>query len=264
MPALNPFCSIVVCDNAAFKNTSFMIRPRYYFVLLIFFSQSLAAQSAHQLQRQGDREYENAHYREAEEAYRQAAQKKENDPAIQYNTGNSIYQQGHYSASENYFEQSAKTAKDPEARADAFHNLGNAYFKQQKFKEAVNAYENSLRLRPGDADTKVNLQMALKKWKQQQEQQKKEQQQKQQQQPQPDQQKQDQQKQDQQKQGQSQQQQPQEQPQQQEEQPSDGNMTREQARRLLETAVGPEDQKNARKYRELEPGKHKTQPKKDW
>lgn len=239
-----------------------MIRPQHCLAAMILFSQSLAAQSAHQLQRQGDREYESAHYREAEEAYRQAGQKKENDPAIQYNTGNSIYQQGHYSASENYFEKSAKTAKDPEIRADAFHNLGNAYFKQQKFKEAVNAYENSLRLRPGDADTKVNLQMALKKWKQQQEQQKKEQQQKQQQdqpQPQPDQQKQDQQKQ-----GQSQQQQPQEQPQQQEEQPSDGSITREQARRLLETAVDPEDQKNARKYRELEPGKHKTQPKKDW
>lgn len=243
-----------------------MIRALFSLYVLLLFGKSLFAQSAHQLQRQGDREYEKAHYREAEEAYRQAGQKKENDPAIQYNTGNAIYQQGHYAASESYFEQTAKSAQKPAVRADAFHNLGNAYFKQQKFKEAVNAYENSLRLRPGDADTKVNLQMAQKKWKQQQEQQK---QQKQQQ----EQQKQDQQQQEQQKQQQEQpnsnqqQNQPQEQQEQtqkQEEQPADGNMTREQARRLLETAVGPEDQKNARKYRELEPGKHKTQPKKDW
>ena len=41
-------------------------------------------------------------------------------------------------------------------------------------------------------------------------------------------------------------------------------MTREQARRLLETAVAPEDQRNARKYRELDPGKHQVKPKKDW
>ena len=33
---------------------------------------------------------------------------------------------------------------------------------------------------------------------------------------------------------------------------------------LLETAVAPEDKQNARKYREMEPGKHRVKPKKDW
>lgn len=227
--------------------------------VVLCFSQ-IAAQSARQLQREGDRQYQDAHYREAEEAYRQAAQKKQNDPVVRYNTGNAVYQQGNYAASENYFDQTAREAKDPVLRADAFHNLGNAYFKQQKFKEAVSAYENSLRLRPGDADTKVNLQMAKKKWQQQQEQQKQQQQNQPQDQPN-----------DQQQQPQPQPQQPQPQPQQNqqqnpqpEEQPADGSMTRDQARRILETAIGPEDQKNARKYRELDPGKHKTRPAKDW
>jgi tetratricopeptide (TPR) repeat protein len=241
-----------------------MMRTLFFAFLLVPAGKCVLAQSAHQLLRQGDREYQNAKYREAEEAYRQAGQKKANDPAVQYNTGNAIYQQGNYAASESYFEQAAKTAKEPAVRADAFHNLGNTFFKQQKYKEALNAYENSLRLRPGDVDTKVNLQMAKKKWQQQQEQQKKQEQQEQpQNQPQQDQSS-GQQQQPNENQKQEQPQQPQEQPQQPEEQPSDGSMTREQARRLLETAVGPEDQKNARKYRELDPGKHKTQPKKDW
>lgn len=219
------------------------------------------AQSARKLQREGDRQYQDAHYREAEEAYRQAAQQKQNDPTVHYNTGNAIYQQGNYAASENYFDQTARQAKDPALRADAFHNLGNAYFKQQKFKAAVDAYENSLRLRPGNADTKVNLQMAKKKLQQQQQ----EQQQQEQQQNQPQEQPNDQQQQQQQQQqNQPQQTQPQQKNQQQEEQPADGSMTREQARRILETAVSPEDQKNARKYRELDPGKHKTRPAKDW
>lgn len=228
---------------------------------VLFFVSQAVAQSARQLQREGDRQYQDAHYREAEEAYRQAAQKKQNDPIVRYNTGNAVYQQGNYAASENYFDQTTREAKDPDMRADAFHNLGNAYFKQQKFKEAIDAYQNSLRLRPGDPDTKVNLQMAKKKWqKQQQEQQKQQEQQQNQPQNQPDDQ------QNQPEQSQNQPQQPQQQPQnkQQEEQTSDGSMTREQARRILETAVDPQDQKNARKYRELDPGQHKTRPAKDW
>lgn len=228
--------------------------------VLLFVSQAVA-QSVRQLQREGDRQYQDAHYREAEEAYRQAAQKKQNDPIVRYNTGNAIYQQGNYAASENYFDQTAREAKDPGMRADAFHNLGNAYFKQQKFKEAIDAYQSSLRLRPGDPDTKVNLQMAKKKWqKQQQEQQKQQEQQQNQSQEQPN----DQPQQQPQPQDQPQQPQQQQQNQQPEEQPSDGNMTRDQARRILETAIGPEDQKNARKYRELDPGQHKTRPAKDW
>lgn len=238
---------------------SILMRWCVAFVCLLYPGQYAPAQSASRLLRQGDNAYQDAHYREAEEAYRKASEKQPNDPLVRYNTGNAIYQQGNYAASESYFDQTAREAKDPALRADAYHNLGNAYFKQQKFQEAVNAYESSLRLRPGDADTKVNLQMARKKWRQQQQEQQKQQQQENQPQDQPD---------EQQKQGQqpqkSQQQQQQQQQQQPEEQPADGNMTREQARRLLETAVNPEDQKNARKYRELDPGKHKSRPAKDW
>ena len=58
-------------------------------------------------------------------------------------------------------------------------------------------------------------------------------------------------------------QQPDQQQQQQQQQP-DGRMTPEQAKRLLETAVAPEDRRNAKKYREQEPGKHQTRKKKDW
>jgi tetratricopeptide (TPR) repeat protein len=231
-------------------------------------SQNLTAQSAHNLQREADRFYSESNYREAEERYRQASKKKADDPTLRYNTGNAIYQQGNYAASELYFKNAAELATDPNRRADALHNLGNAYLKQQKYSEAVQSYENSLRERPGDAETKVNLQLAKKKLRQQQaEQQQKDQQ---------DQQNQNNDQQDQNQQGQQNQgqqpQQPNQQPGEQDQQPdqqpeqpnTDGRMTREQAKRLLETAVAPEDQQNAKKYREQEPGKHTVRPKKDW
>lgn len=225
-----------------------------------------SAQSAHKHLREGDRRYERSNYREAEEAYRQAAEKAPGDPKSAYNLGNALYKQGQYAEAEKKYEQAAQAAAAPDLQADAWHNLGNACLLQQKYPEAIRAYENSLRRRPGDPETKANLQFAKKKWQQQQ---------------------QEQQQQDQQGQGPEQQQQPPQDPasgqqpsekpqssdnqlqpnpqsQQPPEQPADGSITREQAQRLLETAVSPEDKRNARKYREQEPGKHQARPKKDW
>ncbi|MFN0013287.1 MAG: VWA domain-containing protein [Saprospiraceae bacterium] len=238
--------------------------------LLCVFGHGLTAQSAHKHLRDGDRSYERSNFGEAEQAYRRADEKKPVDPKVKYNLGNTMYQQGNYAEAEKLFEQSAKTAKNPALQADALHNLGNATLLQEKYKEAVQAYESSLRLRPGDPETKANLQLAKKK--ERQEQKKKEQQNQQnqqqqqnsdstQQQPPP-------QKPDQQPQGQqpgNQQPKPEEGEQSKEQQqPTEGSMTREQARRLLETAVSPEDRKNARKYREQEQGKHQVRQKKEW
>ena len=41
-------------------------------------------------------------------------------------------------------------------RAQAFYNLGNAQFKQQKYKEALESYKQSLRLNPSDQEAKYN------------------------------------------------------------------------------------------------------------
>jgi Ca-activated chloride channel homolog len=59
----------------------------------------------------------------------------------------------------------ATEAKDPALKASAFYNLGNAFFKKEKFKEAVSAYTRSLGLRPDDKQAKWNLEIALRKQK---------------------------------------------------------------------------------------------------
>jgi Ca-activated chloride channel family protein len=67
----------------------------------------------------------------------------------------------------------ATEAKDPALKASAFYNLGNAFFKKEKFKEAVSAYTRSLGLRPDDKQAKWNLEIALRKQKDKDEQDKK-------------------------------------------------------------------------------------------
>jgi Ca-activated chloride channel family protein len=57
----------------------------------------------------------------------------------------------------------ATEAKDGALKAQAFYNLGNAFFKKEKFKEAVEAYKRTLALDPRDERAKWNLEIALRK-----------------------------------------------------------------------------------------------------
>ena len=72
----------------------------------------------------------------------------------------------------------ATEAKDPALKASAFYNLGNAFFKKEKFKEAVSAYTRSLGLKPDDKQAKWNLEIALRKQKDKEDKDKKDQDQK--------------------------------------------------------------------------------------
>ena len=128
-----------------------------------FTQESMAQSPAHTPLREGYKQYERSQYKKAEKAYRSAAEKEPSNPNTLYNLGNSCYQQSKYDEAARHFEQSAASEQNPERRADALHNLGNAELRQRRYPEAVKAYEESLRYRPGDPQTKMNLQMAKKK-----------------------------------------------------------------------------------------------------
>lgn len=231
---------------------------------------SVTAQTTYESLRAGDHAYDRSNYSKAEPHYRRAMEKDPSNWNAAYNLGNTLYEQGKYEDAAKIFEKATANAPDITSKANVLHNAGNAWLKQNKYKEAIKAYENSLRLRPGDPDTKMNLQMAKKKNKeeeqrqqqqQQQEQEKnkpqnedpnKEQEQQQNQQPQQNQ--------------QQQKEQPrQQQPAQPQQQPNDPQrLKQEEAKRLLETTIGPEDRKNAQKYRSTQQKKAPKTGRKDW
>jgi tetratricopeptide (TPR) repeat protein len=63
----------------------------------------------------------------------------------------------------------ATEAKDGALKAQAFYNLGNAFFKKEKFKEAAEAYKRTLALDSHDERAKWNLELALRKEQEQKE-----------------------------------------------------------------------------------------------
>ena len=154
--------------------------PKTCLLFIVFgvIAHSGIAQSAHKSLRSGDEAFDNAKYENAEKAYQQALKKIPDNTQATYNLGNAMYRQGKYDAAAQVLTDAAQKSQTAAERADAYHNLGNTQMQLQKYDQAVQSYQNSLRNRPGDAETKQNLQMALKK---KQEQQQKQQQQKEQQ-----------------------------------------------------------------------------------
>jgi len=67
------------------------------------------------------------------------------------------YRMGRYGEAASQFEMEA--AKNPRS-AEIMYDLGNCYFQQGKFPQAVDAFQKALALKPEDADTQANLRLA--------------------------------------------------------------------------------------------------------
>ena len=74
--------------------------------------------------------------------------------------GDSYYKEGKFDNALNSYTSALSKAATDNQKAAAYHNIGNALLKDQKFEESIGAYENSLKLNPNDVATKYNLSYA--------------------------------------------------------------------------------------------------------
>jgi Ca-activated chloride channel family protein len=99
---------------------------------------------------------------EALPAYDKAVAELPNEPGAHFNRGTALAALSRFDEAGEEFLR-ATEAKDPALKASAFYNLGNAFAKKDKFKEAIEAYKRALALDPKDERAKWNLELALKK-----------------------------------------------------------------------------------------------------
>jgi tetratricopeptide (TPR) repeat protein len=104
--------------------------------------------------------------------YDKAIAKLPSDAGAHFDRGAALYALSRFEEAGDEFLR-ATAAGDAALKESAFFNLGNAFFKKEKFKEAVDAYKRALGLRPDDQQAKWNLEIALRKQKDQEEKQKK-------------------------------------------------------------------------------------------
>jgi tetratricopeptide (TPR) repeat protein len=123
------------------------------------------AQSADKLLRQGNKFYKNEKYNNATESYSKALQKAPKDVRAHFNQGDALFRLNQLEKAKEHYLNAAKLSKNTDIQAKAFYNIGNAFYKQENYEEAAKAYKTSLKLNPKDEQAKYNLMMALSKLK---------------------------------------------------------------------------------------------------
>ena len=144
-------------------------------VLLIIFA-SLNAQTDKKFIRKGNREYDKSKYSDSEISYRKAIDKNKQSPDAVFNVGDALYKQDKFEEAGKQFVESTNENDDRIKKSAGLYNLGNSLLKANKLQESIEAYKNSLKLRPDNREAKYNLSYAQDLLKLQQEQQKKQQQ----------------------------------------------------------------------------------------
>ncbi len=123
------------------------------------------------LVRKGNRQFGRERYERSVDSYTRALEASPNCFEAGYNLSNALFRSERYDKAEQtlkgFVTDSTRTDKE---RAEAYYNLGNTQFMQQKLQEALESYRNSLRLDPEDMEAKYNYAYTKKLLEQQQQQ----------------------------------------------------------------------------------------------
>ena len=147
------------------------MRSTISILLLLACSLLVSAQNERKIIRQGVKAYNQGDFSEAEVQFRKAGDLNNGSFEADFNTGDALYSQEKYQETVKQYESLEQQSSDTEQLSKIWHNMGNSLLEAQQYQASIEAYKNSLRLNPGDMDTKYNLAYARKKLQDQQQQQ---------------------------------------------------------------------------------------------
>jgi len=119
----------------------------------------------------GRAEYARGNHPQALSAFEGAASARPQDERTRFNVADALYKNGKFEEAAALFRMLGENTSSPLAGASRF-NLGNALYQKQDYKGAIQSYRDALRLMPGDADARRNLELALRALREQEEQKK--------------------------------------------------------------------------------------------
>jgi len=215
------------------------------------------------LPEQAEQAYKQKDYQKALEFYQEAQTQNPDSDTLAYNLGNTMYKLGRYQEAGKLYNRILEN-KNPVLSADSYYNMGNTLYRmgratddQQSYSQAVEAFKQAVMLDPEDRDAKYNYELVKRLLKEQQQQQQQNQDQQDQEKKQDQQQQQKDDKQQQQdrnrKDQEQQQQQQQEQTREQQPRPKPGQMSKEEAERILEALAQMEKNEQEKKKEKKAP-----------
>ena len=135
--------------------------------ILTIGSMSLFAQTDRMHIRKGNSLYRNGGIEQAEVEYSKALTKNDRNPQALYNLACAYMQQNKDSLALTFFDKASNLETSKFRKSKSFHNAGVICQRHQMYREAIKAYEQSLRLNPNDDETRYNLVLCKRLQKQQ-------------------------------------------------------------------------------------------------
>lgn len=147
-----------------------MVKRSGLILLVLMGIISAYGQNERKVIRDGVRAYENEEFGEAEVQFRKAENINQESYEAEFNTGAALYGQEKYEETVKQYQSLLDQTDDAGKTAQIWHNIGNSLLEAQQYAPSIEAYKNSLRLKPSDEDTRYNLAYAKQKLNEQQQQ----------------------------------------------------------------------------------------------
>jgi len=133
--------------------------------ILCFVGFSVQAQSENENIKLGNDAYKKNDYDNALKNYDVAVKKNDANATAQFNLGNALYKTEKKEDALNAYEKAATSMKLPADKSNAAYNKGVVLQNEKKLEDCIVNYKNALKLDPNNIDARHNLQIALRKQK---------------------------------------------------------------------------------------------------
>jgi Ca-activated chloride channel family protein len=145
------------------------LSPVFVIIMILTALPHLHAESLASKNKEGNLLFSQGKYSDAEKSYLDAQIDNPGRPEILYNLGNSLIKQEKYDQGILALRQSMGEG-DRVLKENSWFNSGNALFLMGNYKDSAQAFIQALKLNPTDRDAKHNLEIALRKLKEQEQQ----------------------------------------------------------------------------------------------
>ncbi len=133
------------------------------FVLILFAIglEESFSQSLRGLVNEGVENYNEGNFSDAEVNFKKGVEKSPESFEAKFNLGDAYFKQERFDEAIKSYNSAMVFAKDDLDTARVHYNIGNSLLKAQKINESIEEYKKSLKLNPGDQEAKYNLSYAL-------------------------------------------------------------------------------------------------------
>ncbi|SMO42518.1 Tetratricopeptide repeat-containing protein [Saccharicrinis carchari] len=134
-------------------------------ILLILIAAQTFAQKERKHIRSGNDQYNEGKFIESEIEYKKALDKlKEGKSSFEaeFNLGDAYFKQEKYEEAYNQFQSISREGLTKVQKSELWHNIGNTYITKKEIDKAIDAYKQALRNNPLDDETRYNLIAAMK------------------------------------------------------------------------------------------------------